>query len=298
MPREVEKLITSGLSFSRIATLIAHLHCGTISPRGPEVLQDEEVRYVDTGIIGWRNGCHAVLPALLFSLSSGPSSSNLGFRCADTFIGNIPVHGDGSVRSNKHGILTGQFRNSKLLASLQKQADDGNTETQLVQAYHSVSLGAAIPSPPDVLLHLTIERPLNRSDPDLGLCGRVNGETIGVVGVLAVLRNLVQSHCNGSNGTETQLRETRPCPSVHSQVPKFFNVPASVWASSHRRPTGEPHYHMYIPVQEDAAWTIFLSGEANSRVVLYGCAICVAEKAEKGYTEVEGERFLLIGYRG
>lgn len=140
---EVDKLLKHGLSFSRVATLIAFLNCGTNPPRRPEAMQDQEAYYEDVDTIGWRNGSHAVLPALLFSMGSGPSPEVLGFQCADKFIGNIPVYPDGSVKSNKHGRLINSFSNLEPLKSILQQNEDGNTETQIVQAHHKVSLGEA-----------------------------------------------------------------------------------------------------------------------------------------------------------
>lgn len=87
---EVAKLLKGGLFLPRVATLIAHLHCGTRSPRGPDAMRDEEAYYMDVDIVGWRNGRHAVLPSLLFSMSAGPRPSALGFRCTDTSLATSP----------------------------------------------------------------------------------------------------------------------------------------------------------------------------------------------------------------
>jgi hypothetical protein len=288
---EVAKLLKGGLSFPRVATLIAYLHCGTRPPRGPDIMQDEEVRYMDADIVGWRDGRHAVLPSLLFSMSVGPSPSALGFRCTDDFIGNIPVYPDGSIKSNKHGNMLESFEDLKPLHNLMKQSQGPGTDAQLTQINHKVSLGAPIKCPPDVALHLTIERPLDRTDPDLSLCGRVNGESIGTIGLLALLRNLIRSGC-AEITSESLIGEPEPCVRIHPQSIRLFNVSPSVWAQSARKPTGGKEYHTYIPARDDAAWSLFLLGEAATKVVLRGCAVCIAEDCQ-----IEDERLIIVGFK-
>ena len=73
------------------------------------------------------------------------------------------------------------------------------------------------------------------------------------------------------------MGDPEPCTRMHSQVIRLFNVSPSVWAQSVRRPTGGTEYHTYIPVLNDAAWSLFLLGESEVWVVLRGCAICIAE---------------------
>jgi hypothetical protein len=288
---EVAKLLKGGLSFPRVATLIAYLHCGTNAPLAPDVMQDEEAHYSDADIVGWRNGRHAVLPSLLFTMSAGPSPSALGFRCTDNFIGNIPVYPDGSIKSNKHSRLIGSFENLEPLHNLSKQSQGADTGEQLAQINHKVSLGQPIKSSPDVALHLTLERPLDRAYPDLSLCGRVNGDPIGTVGLLALLQNLIQSGC-AEITNESLMGDPEPCTRMHSQTIQLFNVSPSVWAQSVRKPTGGTEYHTYIPVLNDAAWSLFLLGESEVRVVLRGCAICIAED-----WQIDDEKLIIVGFK-
>lgn len=91
---------------------------------------------------------------------------------------------------------------------------------------------------------------------------------------------------------ESLIGEPEPCLRMHSQPICLFNVSPSVWAKSVRRPTGGHEYHTYIPVRDDAAWPLFLLGESEVRVVLRGCAVCIAED-----WQIDDEKLIIVGFK-
>lgn len=77
-------------------------------------------------------------------MSSDPSAKVLGFQCADTFVGNITVHSDGSIRSNKHGRLLDVFGGATLVNDLASRKVKSTIETQLTKSPFGISSRAAL----------------------------------------------------------------------------------------------------------------------------------------------------------
>ena len=182
----VDKQMSSGLTFSTIARLVAVLHCGT---NNTIVLDDlDVVRHINGSIVGWRRGTYAVLLRLLFMMGSEISLSLIGFRCVDSSIGNIPVHKDGSVTSDKHACR--RLRQREVVSDTLNHVD---CEPELTQAQQTGFVTVSAPGPPKVPICLSIERPYFTDEPHLSLCGRANGEIIDTVGIPPILHALARS---------------------------------------------------------------------------------------------------------
>lgn len=275
LSEDVDQLASSGLSLPDVVIGIAAIHCAKTPYVKERLMQevdsDHEAFYASL-TIGCRNGVFAVLPKLLFSMSSPISVSLLGLQCADTFIGNLPVTTDGFIRSLRDGNIA--ERDTKIFQTL-SQAQSHDDEAQLsLPANNNVYLGPPTLRLPDTPLYLSIERPLDQNEPLLGLAGRINGELIGNVGIECVLTSLLLSL---ENKIDT-IKSDSTCAehAASSSQLKMLNVPASVWGHSGSKPSGEPYVRTYLPVQGDSAWAIFLAGEGNCRIA-FGCALCAVK---------------------
>ncbi len=276
--------------------LIASIHCAQ-----PPVVRedtsladdDQRVMIKAAEIIGCRKEAYAVLPNLLFSLASELSISMLGFLCVDSFIGNLPDRNDGFVRSS--GRYTIEHKDPELYQTLLAQSDD---EAQLGQANNNVFLGPPTLRLPDTSLYLNIETRIIFDEPLLGLCGRIKGEAVGNVGIPVILTNLLLSLLYKDDGDA----RTDPC-TKHAAfgsshlAPKMLNLPASVWAlAKDAKPPRDPDVHIYIPVQSNSTWALFIAGESQCRIS-FGCAFCAAECKSGAMLEAPGVRAIVIGFR-
>ncbi|KAL8836926.1 MAG: hypothetical protein Q9170_002726 [Blastenia crenularia] len=303
LSENVDRLASNCLSYGDVSLLIGAIHCGTtMGIVGGELRRDEEheYRYNPATIIGYRNGIYAVLPRMLFSLAAGPSPTSLGFQCTDKYLANIPTDKDGVVRSYGHGTTARGGKSQQLFhevsSSLNSSSDE---ETRISLIGQKVFMGSPRPSPPDKPLYLNIERPVDFSEPLLGLCGRINGETIGNVGVPQILRNLIASfeaqQANNNRPSTPTACNKHGEPSAQQAM---FNVPASVWAQSRSgKPTADPDVHTYIPIVGDSAWALFIAGETAGRFSM-GCAMCATEVGGLDQElEDVNQKAVVIGFR-
>lgn len=153
---EVDKLASSSVSFTDVVIQIAAIHCARYPTvrAGPT---SDTIAFDPAMTIGCRHGAFAVLPKLLFTMSSPISASMLGLQCVDTFIGNLPVEKDSFIRS--HGKNPTFMAEDNIVRTLlQTPPDDGEAQLAL-QANDNIFLGRPELRPPDVALYLSIERP-------------------------------------------------------------------------------------------------------------------------------------------
>ena len=301
LSENVDKLASNCLPFGDIALLLGAIHCGTpIGTAAGEMRRDEEAdpKYNANTIIGYRNGIYAVLPKLLFSLASGPSPLSLGFQCIDSYLANIPTGNDGIVRSYGHGINIKGGKSQRSFHELSVTIVPSVEETQVTQSGQTIFLGAPRACPPDKPLYLNIERPVDFSEPLVGLCGRLNGKAIGNVGVAQILRNMIVSFAGqikDRSVAEPCIRHTTLIQEGNASM-TMFNVPASVWGESEfNKPTADPDMYTYIPVLGDSAWALFIAGETACRFSM-GCAWCATETS-RGIEEPKHEKVVIIGYK-
>ncbi|KAL9116827.1 MAG: hypothetical protein Q9187_006643 [Circinaria calcarea] len=287
----VDKLMSSTLLYSTVASLISHIHCGMTHTLHPEP-DDGMVRYMQSSVIGYRQGIYAVIPNLLLTMNHEPSFASLGFNCVDVFVGNIPTHRDGTITSgNAAGFDHPDLADRELIQQLIHGHSD--SEAQLVQANQDAFLGPPTLRPPSVPLHLSIERPPDVSEPHLTLCGRVNGEVMGYAGVPAIITALALSLSHENATGKINGDCGKHATESHKSTVTVLNISTSLWVRSKaRKPTGEPLYHTYIPVHNDIAWLLMLA--AASRIVISsGCAGCAVDQ---DVVETDVKKYI-IGYK-
>ena len=301
LSEEVDQLVSSSLSFTEAVVLISNVHCAVnpnIKEKGLTEEDDPYTIYDSSSIVGCRNGIFAVVPEILLSMSSPISESMLSLRCIDTFIGNVPVQRDCFIRSSRHGSVSAADFDSTVYRNIpQSDLDDVCEAQSVVEVDENIFLGNPILRPPDKRLYLSIERPADFNEPLLGLCGRINGEAFGNIGIQNLLRNLsISLEVVGGAKDNAFVCTTHDPHMLDGPSLRMLNVPASIWImASSAKPSGEPDVHTYIPVQGDTAWAIFLVGQYHCRLAL-GCAFCAAESAELSSDVDPGAKIIIIGY--
>lgn len=293
---EVDKLASSGLSFTDVVIQIAAIHCARFPTASTMPESAGLIPETRSKIIGCRHGAFAVLPKLLFSMSSPISATMLGLQCVDTFIGNLTVQRDSFIRSPDSTFsYTSEHYRDILQPLLHTPPNDSEAQLAL-QIDDDIFLGRPELCPPDASLYLSIERPTDYDEPFLGIAGRIEGELIGNGGIPLLLINLFFSlEAKGQNDTHQSMCVTH---SAATPALKMLNVPASVWGCSRRgKPSGEPDVHTYIPAQEDTGWAIFIAGQLRCRIT-FGCPFCVAEKAAtEPEIQIADQEAVIVGYR-
>ena len=292
----VDQAFTEGLQYNKAVAALAILH---------SALEYDEAFKCGTDTIAWRCGGYSVLPSLVLHLR--PDAECAQLRLIDEFWANVTPREDGSVRSAITPCL-----NSDDIA--RKLVDGASAGTAVALGQGEPYMAPMSYAPPDVPLYLSFERPLHYGAPALSLVGRVHGRPIGSVGIRDVLSTVLRSHerlvearirCGVSSTNSVDREQTgtidtsRICP-IHTQVPtqNAIIVPASQWAAGGKaKPVGETD-NIFIPVQGDAAWALFLAGESlqfNGQIAM-GCLKCTEEGVASTFVEQPG--VVIIGYGG
>jgi hypothetical protein len=288
----VDAILDGGCGMSRIIRTVAAIHCGVDLRPLPDGDTKGEHLYSqsssDSSLIGWRNGRYAVLPNLLFQLSAPLQPSVLGLKCTDCFIANLPVQKNGSVRSELGGPGAVLF-SSQLLKPWQEEEMSRDLEMadSDEEATDPIVLGPPQLKPPDKPLYVSMERPAVATDePELALCGRIDGESIGTVLIQEVLRTLALSWSDeeGYNyricepGAEHEIERDRKS-AISAEV--VYNMPASRYCRQiDTVPRAIPEkrngmHCVYVQVAGDTPWTVFLAGQSQwHNRVAFGCADC------------------------
>ena len=262
--KTIDLWLSTSLSLSRGARLIAIVHCGidvvTYTRDSPQT-------------IGWRSGIYTVMPSLFFE--KAPTSAALGFCCKDEFFGNVPVYKDGRILDiTPQGIMEDRDITEELLKHPSSSAQ------------RQIYFGPPTEAPPDTPLYLSIERRCKSSDSNVCLCARIDGEMVGIVSVFMVVKTIAQS-----------LQTPSACPS-HTASYQILNVSPSLWAKSGRcqKPSGSP-CHTYIPVKDDRCWALFLAGEHRDWVTISrGCVDCAIDVFASRLDRSVDRRVRVVGY--
>lgn len=273
--QEVDNLAYSGLSISRCSRLVGYIHCAldvscTTSRTNEEhdtdsskmTLDADEGDETDFCIIGWRNGIHCVLPKLLLSLPAGPTSSNLGFCCLDEFVGNLPVQKDGSIRSRKQ--RTFDAIPNDLLDALKDQETSNDGEYQVIQATSA---------PPDVSLHLSIERPIGIDVSLLGICGRIGGEVVTNFGVYPILCTIIKAQ--ESEEAHRKICPGQTKPEVTNSLQSLTSIATSLYDKLRFRSDGGTNSRTSSTTEKDAAWALLRAGTLGE--VSTACPECTVQ---------------------
>ena len=283
MAQYVSRGIEHGFLIRTAVALIATIHCG-VDPEelGEELLTSDQTYSENSEVIGWRNGIYTVVPSLLFEMA--PTQESIGFHCSDIFIGNLPVHDKGLIRSSHERRMT-----------FSESSDRGPLSIEGVercQAAPPIVVCSPVAAASDVEMYINIERIFQTQDPDLCFCGRVGGEVLGVVSVTAILSTLLRS-----------FRPRIQCRG-HENPAQAEIMPASFWANNRwvrdrlmSKSVASHNHHTYVPVSGNSCWTLFLAGQIDSSqgVVSEGCFDCAVAKRSNAYQK-EGN-LIVIGYQ-
>ncbi|KAL1613946.1 hypothetical protein SLS54_010156 [Diplodia seriata] len=204
-------------------------------------------------LIGWREGTYAVVPSLL--LQWAPVKESLGLHCMDKFWANAVVYSDGSIQSAESPFLSTELSAFDTSSGAGAIVGDG--------PYAGPPICGFAEDP----LHLSLERSARVETPDLGICARVDGESIGFVGISDVLRTLADS-----------LTAVEDCGGhAHAEQPDAYNVRTRAWCVSRtKKPTAKGLVTL-VSAKDDRLWSVFLAGQSGFGLtgrVSYGCFRC------------------------
>ncbi|KAI1391982.1 uncharacterized protein F4822DRAFT_111469 [Hypoxylon trugodes] len=201
----------------------------------------------DDGIVGYRDGAFAVLPALIFHLK--PDQQALGLRCVDEFY-SLPVQSDNKIRSSR---------------------SDPWLPTEREEDPHEYMVDYPKLAPADVDIYLSVERLPTQQSPVICLAARHGGYLVGTVGIKPVIDTINRSpiafmdSCKG-HSTRTMARILQ----------------SSDWLK-HRlyNSIDQDRYNNYITVANHPLWALFLAGQdatnSGGVYIVFGCFDCTAE---------------------
>ena len=227
-------------------------------------------------VVGWRRGIHCVIPNLLLDMK--PTAKSITLACRDIFYANIRVHEDGYIKS----ATLGSFIPDAI--HLEDQTVLG-ADLAVMDISQHPRLGQAQTTPPNTLLYLGLERPLNYNEPDICFVGRVDGTVIGTVSVLDVLQGIARS-----------LSQPQEC--HHGEISVgVINVKTSTWINKKRNiPVGSVEAPVLLAVKDDPSWALFAMGQSSyyQSCIVLRCVSCALHTAAKN--NWNGESVVLIGY--
>lgn len=242
--------LRSGIPFYDAAIIVGVVHAAAST----DLLELQTVER--SSILGVRNGCYAVVPALLSSLS--PTGDSIGIACFDKFIANVPVFPDSSIR--------GEDATGPSWTPPDSRAPDTSWQ----------SLGEVIHAPPDISLYVGIERAHHSNAPTSILCARLKGNVAGTISIRRVMWTIVKSlsaskRCNG-----------------HKTIQQVITLKPSTWAIlgqerwERLRSELTKRHHLFLPALGDASWALYIAGSAlhTQVAICYGCFECAATAIE------------------
>jgi len=250
MSHALDTGIQSCIPLWKASILVASVHAGA----DPQAVQNEKSM---ASVIGFRHGIFCVVPRILTNMK--PTEECLGVACLDKFIGNIPVHSDGWIRS---GIAPHfSFKTADNNASYHRDLE--NLPTHQLTSFGGPSFGSPQNKYPDVPLYLSVERPIHYNSPDVLLCGRIEGKALAYFSVESVLCVVAKS-----------LDVTLACPG-HVSSSLVLNTNVSRWVEERFLLCRQTH--VYLQVLHDDSWALFAAGQAQwcGGLVMANCFNCV-----------------------
>jgi hypothetical protein len=255
MASVLDKGLNNSIPMAEAVTLVASIHSAADSDGE---FSSNTIAKIDRNLIGARNGIFGVVPSLFFNMTPGPQC--IGLRCVDKFLGNVPVHPDGWIKS---GTTAAVHFYGPEEASVSTAFDIAVRGPQ-----HNALLGSPVIAPPDIPLYISIERVQHYSRPDVMLAGRINGELVGTVSIEDTLWVVCRS-----------LEAANDCTGNCTESTMVLNMPASKWISEH---VLHPDFPVCLQVDGDAAWRLFAAGQARqcSGLLMFGCFLCAVKAIE------------------
>jgi hypothetical protein len=297
---------------SRVVGAVSAIHCATTVPKddfSPGNTTGQGIDSEASVVVGWRKGKYAVLPSVLLTLSEAITKDMLGLRCVDEFIANVATRRDGQICSTI--ALSGAIRFS---AELFEGFDTGNdgVQNRLVQRQYSpITLGAPVAAKPDRHLYLNLERSPHdhgSTEPDICLCGRLDGEALGHASIQDVLCTLALSwtddegycypFCTTPEHQSTNIQTTskaRPADTVYKMaVGTFVQRPG---VTPRCKTDAKDRYHVYVQVAGSSPWTLFLAGlDKTHNRICFDCTGCAPHTGGHYTSNTSAGLWTLIGY--
>jgi hypothetical protein len=172
-----------GFPLWKAVQIVAVIHAAS-SPDWVDQEADVDVRR----IIGWRSGVYAVLPSLFFEMA--PTEKAIGIRCLDRFWANAVVRSQGSIHTQDNTLMYGLSTKAE---SSGVNVPDTEASLSLVNTGGKCHFGPAVTRPADRLLYLSLEKSARLPQHDIAFCGRVDGDSVGMVSVLSIIQTIIIS---------------------------------------------------------------------------------------------------------
>ncbi|KAL2070356.1 hypothetical protein VTL71DRAFT_13382 [Oculimacula yallundae] len=243
----LDKSLKSGIPYYDAAIIIGSIH----SAAPTDLLGLETVQR--STILGFRRGRHAVIPALLATMSV--SLAGTGITCFDKFIANVPIFPDGTVRAED---MTGT-----MWSPPEKKQPDTSWQ----------QLDKPVDSAADIAIYLGIERALLSTTPKIVLSARLKGTPVGSASIRKVMWVMTKSakmreSCQGHNDEESAIM-LRPSTWTILGQDRWDRFDSNLSKS----------HHMFLPVLGDNSWVMLIVGSApepEKVAISFGCFSCAA----------------------
>ena len=249
----LDRTIRTGIPFYDAAIFVGIVHAAAST----KLLELETAQRCM--VLGVRNGCNTVVPALLSSMT--PTETGVGIACFEKFIANIAVHPDGSIRGDDA-----------------TSADWSPPETRSPDTSWQ-SVKSPMHGPSDTPLYLGIERTHQNNTPSIILCARLKGSVAGTSSIRRTMCNILRS-----------LKVSASCPGCHESQ-RVINVTSSEWLNLGPErwdrlasPLTKEH-HLFMPALGDSSWPLFIAGSALDWQVAisYECLECATTAIEHAH---------------
>jgi hypothetical protein len=261
--QNIDRFGSGSIRLQTAVHVLAVVHAGDFARRIDE--------NITSNTIGFREGIYSVLPTLL--VDKEPTSAALNFVLSDRFFANISANNRGEIKDINSPRILNEYANPD-----PRRITDNSALTTLQEPWS----GPPFRHSPDLPLYLGLER---HSNGEMGFVGRIDGSNIGKTSIRDVLFTIVRS-----------LKQPDDC-NHQDEYAIVQNVKASRWALKSRiyKPAGFHDCVAYISVLDNAAWTLFLAGEAmiHNSVIVYRCTICAGQCYDSHGDKVS----VLIGYK-
>lgn len=263
-PSHHSPAVSSGVPFWKAVQIVAVIHAAI---GGGQVDQDADVDI--RRIIGWRSGVYSVIPSIILEMA--PTERAIGIRCLDKFWANAIVRSQGSIHTQDNTLMYGRPFKPDDLEGISQGVE---SQMSLVNTVGECHLGPAVTRPPDRQLYLSLEKPPRLPDHDICFCGRVNGDSVGMVSILSVIQTLIVSldeseQCTGHAKTDSET---------------VYNVQTSNWCEHKNQKPCWEGMPTVVSALEHPLWTLFLAGHSgwglNGRIS-FGCFTCALKEQDK-----------------
>lgn len=224
-----------GVRFDAAMYLLAVVHAGA---------EPDKIEKTRAHGVGWRHGTYTVVPSLVIEMA--PVSEAVGLQCLDAFVGNIGQQDTGAICDPDDTPPIETYDDVP-------EADDGiNVDLTFLTGTFS-RRGQSVVAPPDVALSLSIGQSEGDANGVVSIRGHVEGVIIGSVGLRDTLMVIAESY----------EKQPAACSHTSQSGTAVVNVPASIWKAQWNVKPVSRRFVAYVPVQGDAAWAVFLAGQAR-----------------------------------